>query len=68
MRLDDKQTEFIFRKEVELLSKIRANPHPNIVEYRGSYILQETKGAFNTVKKGYIQMEKGIANLKTYLS
>lgn len=40
LRLDDKQAEFIFRKEIELLSKIRTNPHPNIVEYRGSYILQ----------------------------
>lgn len=67
IRLDDKQSEFIFRKEVELLSKIRCNPHPNIVEYRGSYILQEQRGSINTYKKGYIQMEKGVANLKTYL-
>jgi serine/threonine protein kinase len=68
VRLDDKQAEFIFRKEIELLSKIRSNPHPNIVEYRGSFILQEQKGAINTFKKGYIQMEKGLANLKTYLA
>lgn len=68
VRLDDKQAEFIFRKEIELLSKIRTNPHPNIVEYRGSFILQEQKGSINTFKKGYIQMEKGLANLKTFLS
>jgi serine/threonine protein kinase len=68
IRLDDKQTEFIFRKEIELLSKIKHNPHPNIVEYRGSYILQEQKGHMHSYKKGYIQMEKGITNLKTYLS
>jgi len=67
IRLDDKQTEFIFRKEIELLSKIKINPHPNIVEYRGSYCLQEQRGNFSVQKKGYIQMEKGIANLKTYL-
>lgn len=68
IRLDDKQAEFIFRKEIELLSKIRQNPHPNIVEYRGSYILQEQKGHLGAYKKGFIQMEKGITNLKTYLS
>lgn len=56
IRLDDKQTEFIFRKEVELLTKIKHNPHPNIVEYKGSYCIQEQRGNVNLCKKGYIQM------------
>ena len=56
-------------KEIELLSKIKVHPHPNIVEYRGNYVLQEQRGNGNIIiKKGYIQMEKGMANLKTYLS
>ena len=68
IRFDEKQKEFIFIKEIELLSKIKTNPHPNIVEYRGNYVLQEQRGNVNTIKKGYIQMEKGMANLKTYIS
>ena len=68
IRLEDKQAEFIFRKEIELLSKIKSNPHPNIVQYRGSYILQELRGHGSSYKKGYIKMEKGITNLKTYLA
>lgn len=31
-------------------------------------MIQETKGNHSQIKKGYIQMEKGITNLKTYLS
>ena len=56
---------FIFRKEVELLNKLKCNPHPNIVEYRGSYCLQER--THMKKQRGYIQMEKGITNLKEYL-
>jgi serine/threonine protein kinase len=51
-----------------LLNKLKANPHPNIVDFRGSYTLIEKKTQGKTVKKGYIQMEKGLTNLKAYLS
>ena len=65
VRLEDKMNEFIFYKEVELLNKLKANPHPNIVEFRGSYCLQE-RNHFRH-RKGYIQMEKGITSLKEFL-
>ena len=67
IRFEDKMSEFIFRKEVELLTKLKINPHPNIVEYKGSYILQEQKNNYQTQRKGYIQMEKGLTNLKEFL-
>ena len=31
VRLEDNMSEFIFRKEVELLNKLKVNPHPNLV-------------------------------------
>ena len=60
--------EFIFIKEIQLLNKLKANPHSNIVDFKGSYTLIEKKTQGKTVKKGYIQMEKGLTNLKAYLS
>lgn len=48
--------EFIFIKEIELLNKLKANPHPNIVEFKGSYTLIEKKTQGKSVKKGFIQM------------
>lgn len=47
--------------------KLKTNPHPNIVEYSGNYILQETRSNYQTQRKGYIQMEKGLTNLKEFL-
>ena len=66
IRLDDNMSPAIFIKEVELLNKLKANPHPNIVEFRGSYCLQDRTHL--KARKGYIQMEKGITNLKEYLA
>jgi serine/threonine protein kinase len=66
IKFEDRWSELIFRKEIELLTKLKANPHPNIVEYKGHYILEESRNG-NTMKKGYIQMEKCKVNLKEYL-
>ena len=50
------------------MNKLKANPHPNIVEFKGSYTLIEKKTQGKSVKKGFIQMEKGLTNLKAFLS
>ncbi len=67
IRIDDKMSELIFVKERELLLKLKSKPHRHVVDFKGWYCTKEQFSSFSSIKKGYIQMEKGITNLKDFM-
>ena len=55
-----------FQKEIDLLEKTKNFPHPNLIKFRGSFVLNSTEfycGKYYKTQFGCIQMEKGIKSL-----
>lgn len=69
--MDDRDYEK-FKTEVSFLEKIKEQPHPSFIAYRGYYVTiderdEKFSSALSVIRYGYIQMEKGITNLANLL-
>ena len=72
MKIVDERDYDKFKTEVSFLEKIKNFPHSSLISYKGYYITIDEKEekfcqAFNLIKYGYIQMEKGITSLSSLI-
>lgn len=62
-----------FKTEVSFLDRIRKQPHPSLIGYRGFYVTVDerdekfSQAAVGGIRYGYIQMEKGITSLANFI-
>ena len=66
IQIKDNNEENRFKSEIEIREKIKLHPHPNLINYKGYYMVsQEIKDG--KIKNGYIVMEKGATSLANYI-
>ncbi|CAD8127994.1 unnamed protein product [Paramecium sonneborni] len=56
-----------FQQEIQILQKIKANPHPNIIAFEDSFYYEKVTTQDKSITFGCIVMELGITNLSQYI-
>ncbi|CAD8127214.1 unnamed protein product [Paramecium sonneborni] len=56
-----------FQLEIQILQKIKANPHPNIIAFEDSFYYEKITTQDKSITFGCIVMELGITNLFQYI-
>ncbi|CAD8045114.1 unnamed protein product [Paramecium primaurelia] len=65
--LIDAQLKEKFQQEIQILQKIKAYPHPNIVSFEESFYYEKVTTQDKSITFGCIVMELGITNLQQYI-
>ncbi|CAD8108628.1 unnamed protein product [Paramecium primaurelia] len=56
-----------FQSEIQILQKIKAYPHPNIISFEDSFYYEKVTTQDKAITFGCIVMELGITNLQQYI-
>ncbi|CAD8119751.1 unnamed protein product [Paramecium sonneborni] len=65
--LIDEQLKERFQQEIQILQKIKAHPHPNIISFEDSFYYEKVTTQDKSITFGCIVMELGITNLQQYI-
>ncbi|CAD8185905.1 unnamed protein product [Paramecium pentaurelia] len=65
--LIDSQLKERFSQEIQILQKIKTNPHPNIIAFEDSFYYEKVTTQDKSITFGCIVMELGITNLSQYI-